>query len=149
MDIMGLPKRMLNQFNQMNSPTPVGAVQKVPEAKEKVSLDSLSSMSERINHIASEFDVKALPISEIASLQTSLKDSGLIQPTQVRAQGLLTQLAYRHYETGPIDLEKALEEHVSSLKDKSAVLADHKEGKHVLNTVRNLISAREQQIAAA
>ena len=149
MDIMGLPKRMLNQFSQLNSPATITATQATAGTKEKVSLDSLSSMSERINHIASEFDVKALPISEIASLQTSLKDSGLIQPTQVRAQGLLTQLAYRHYEAGPIDLEKALEDHVGSLKDKSAVLADHKEGKHVLNTVRNLISAREQQIAAA
>ena len=149
MDIMGLPKRMLNQFSQLNSPATITATQATADTKEKVSLDSLSSMSERINHIASEFDVKALPISEIASLQTSLKDSGLIQPTQVQAQGLLTQLAYRHYEAGPIDLEKALEDHVGSLKDKSAVLADHKEGKHVLNTVRNLISAREQQIAAA
>ena len=149
MDIMGLPKRMLSQFNQMNAAAPISATQATAPVKEKVSLDSLSSMSERIDLIASEFDVKAMPVSDIASLQTSLKDSGLIQPSQVRAQGLLTQLAYRHYEAGPMDLEKALEEHVGSLKDKSAVLADHKEGKHVLNTVRNLISAREQQNHAA
>ena len=73
MDIMGLPKRMLNQFSQLNSPATITATQATADTKEKVSLDSLSSMSERINHIASEFDVKALPISEIASLQTSLK----------------------------------------------------------------------------
>jgi hypothetical protein len=149
MDIMGLPKRMMNQFSQMNAAATVAPAQPVSPVKEPVTLDSLSSMSERINHIASQFDVKALPVSDIASLQTSLKDSGLIQPTQVRAQGLLTQLAYRHYEAGPMDLEKALEEHVGSLKDKSAVLADHKEGKYMLNTVRNLMSAREQQGHAA
>jgi hypothetical protein len=149
MDIMGLPKRMLGQFNQMNATAPVAPSQAVDTPKEKITLNALSSMSERISHIASEFNVKALEVKDIAPLQASLKDAGIIQANQVRAQGLLTQLAYKHYEAGPMDLEKALEEHVNTLKDKPAVLADHQEGKHVLNTVRNLISAREQQTHAA
>jgi hypothetical protein len=148
MDIMGLPKRMLSQFNQ-SAPVATPASQPIEAPKEKFTLSALSSMSERISHIASEFDVKALPVKDIATLQESLRDAGIIQPNQVRAQGLLTQLAYKHYEAGPMDLEKALEEHVSTLKDKPAVLADHQEGKHVLNTMRNLISARQQQIHAA
>ncbi len=148
---MGLPKRMMNQFGQMNKDKvdSVSNSEPVKSNKPSVSLQSLSSMSERIDHIASEFDVKALPLSDISALQTSLTDSGLIQPTQVRAQGLLTQLAYRHYEAGPMNVEEALEDHVNTLKDKSAVLADHKESKQLLNTVRNLISAREQKIHAA
>ena len=92
---MGLPKRMMNQFGQMNKDKvdSVSNSEPVKSNKPSVSLQSLSSMSERIDHIASEFDVKALPLSDISALQTSLTDSGLIQPTQVRAQGLLTQLA--------------------------------------------------------
>ena len=48
-----------------------------------------------------------------------------------------------------MNVEEAVEDHVNILKDKSAVLADHKESKQLLNTVRNLISAREQKIHAA
>lgn len=149
MDIMGLPKRMLNQFNKMNS-GPVSSPHNIAEPQEaKRPIDSLSSMSERIAHIATEFDVKALAVQDIMALQTSLKESGIIQSNQVRAQGLLTQLVYKHYEAGPMDLEKALQEHVDTLKDKPAVLADHKEGKHMLNTIKNLISAREHHNTAA
>lgn len=149
MDIMGLPMRMLNQFTQMNSPSPVVESQAPEATKKNIDINQLSSMSERIHHIANEFNVKSLPVNQVVSLQTSLKEAGIIQENQVRAQGLLTQLAYKHYEAGPMDLEQALEEHVATLKDKSAVLADHKEGKHVLNTVRNLISARDKENSAA
>jgi len=145
---MGLPKRMLNQFNQLSSAAPAAPSKPADAPIKKMTIDSMSPMSDRINHIANEFDVKALAIQDVGALQATLKESGIIQPNQVRAQGLLTQLAYKHYESGPMDLEKALEEHISTLKDKSAVLADHKEGKHVLNMVRNLISAREQNHAA-
>ena len=147
MDILGLPKRMMQQFGQM---TQVNQTQSVKAPNETKQPDmALSSMGDRINHLAKSFDVKALSVSEILPLQTALTDHNIIQSHQLRAQGLLTQLAYHHYEAGPMDLEKSLENHLAELKGKPAVLADYQEGKHVLNVVRNLASAREQQMHAA
>jgi len=147
MDILGLPKRMMQQFGQM---TQVDQTQAVKAPQEVSSEDmALSTMGQRINYLASEYDVKSLDVSDILPLQTALTDHDLIQSHQVRAQGLLTQLAYHHYEAGPMDLEKSLENHLEELKGKPAVLADYQEGKHVLNVVRNLASAREQQTHAA
>ena len=147
MDILGLPKRMMQQFGQM---TQVDKTQSVTAPKDKQGHDmALSSMGERINYLARDFNVKALNVSDILPLQTALKDHNIIQSHQVRAQGLLTQLAYHHYEAGSMDLEKALQTHLDELKGKPAVLADYQEGKHVLNVVRNLASAREQQMHAA
>lgn len=147
MDILGLPKRMMQQFEQM---THVESSPTIAPKKESVSTDmALSSMGERINYIAREFDVKALEMKDILPLQTALTEYGVIQSHQVRAQGLLTQLAYQHQQTGPMDLEQSLETHLDQLKGKPAVLADYQEGKHVLNVVRNLASARDQQMHAA
>lgn len=147
MDILGLPKRMMQQFEQM---THVESAPTIAPKKESVSTDmALSSMGERINYIAREFDVKALEMKDILPLQTALTEYGVIQSHQVRAQGLLTQLAYQHQQTGPMDLEQSLETHLDQLKGKPAVLADYQEGKHVLNVVRNLASARDQQMHAA
>lgn len=147
MDILGLPKRMMQQFEQMAQVNPSQSVAATQETKTQDM--ALSSMGERINYLAREFDVKALNVSEILPLQTALTEHNLIQSHQVRAQGLLTQLAYHHYEAGPMDLEASLKTHLDELKDKPAVLADYQEGKHVLNLVRNLASAREQQMHAA
>lgn len=147
MDILGLPKRMMQQFEQM---TQVENAQAVTSKKETAAPDmALSSMGERINYIAREFDVKALQMKDLLPLQTALTEHGIIQSHQVRAQGLLTQLAYQHQQTGPMDLETSLETHLEQLKGKPAVLADYQEGKHVLNVVRNLASARDQQMHAA
>ncbi|MFT5593095.1 MAG: hypothetical protein ACI8SR_001463 [Oceanicoccus sp.] len=147
MDILGLPKRMMQQFEQM---THVESTPTIAPKKEPASSDmALSSMGERINYIAREFDVKALEMKDILPLQTALTEYGVIQSHQVRAQGLLTQLAYQHQQTGPMNLEQSLETHLDQLKGKPAVLADYQEGKHVLNVVRNLASARDQQMHAA
>jgi hypothetical protein len=147
MDILGLPKRMMQQFGQMTQVDQTQAVKAPTETKTQDM--ALSSMGDRVNYLAREFDVKALNMSDILPLQTALSDHEIIKSHQVRAQGLLTQLAYHHYEAGPMDLEKALETHLEELKGKPAVLADYQEGKHVLNVVRNLASAREQQTHAA
>ena len=138
---------MMQQFEQM---TQVDSAQTIAPKKEQVSSDmALSSMGDRINYLAREFDVKALDMKDIMPLQTALTEHGIIQSHQVRAQGLLTQLAYQHQQAGPMDLEQSLETHLDQLKGKPAVLADYQEGKHVLNVVRNLASAREQQTHAA
>ncbi len=148
MDILGLSKQMFHQLGQMG---PSEKTQQTNVNTEKTAPVSpgMSPLSERLDNLARQYDLKSMPISELKSLQTSLVDSGFIDPTQVRAQGLLPQLAYHHYEAGPMDVESALEEHLARLKDQPAVLADFNEGKHVLNVVRNLVSAREQQIQAA
>jgi hypothetical protein len=46
-------------------------------------------------------------------------------------------------------MEKALENHLDHLNQQGTVLADYKEGKQLLNTIRNLISAREQHMQAS
>lgn len=148
MDILGFPKRMMQQFEQMTHMEKATAVPSKPIKTPAVDM-ALSSMSERIDYLAQQFDVKALPVQKLMPLQQSLKDTNLIQPHQVRAQGLLTQLAYQHQQAGPIDVEAALETHLSTLKNKPAVLDDYKESQHVLNIVRNLASAREQSMHAA
>lgn len=140
MDILGLPKRMFDQLGQMNTQAPK-AVDNDTTVEIKNSA-AMSAMGERINAVAARFDVKHLPISEVIPLQQALTDTGLVGSSQVRAQGLLTQLAYQHQKTGPMDLEQALEDHLTGLQEKPAVLADYQEGKHVLNLVRNLDSAR-------
>lgn len=146
MDIFGLPKRMMQQFGQM---TQVDKAQPVSKQAPTNNADmALSSMSERIDYLAQTFDVKALEVKDILPLQSALTENNFIQPHQVRAQGLLTQLAYQHYQAGPMDLENALENHLAGLKEKTSVLADYKEGQHVLNVVRNLASAREPMHAA-
>ncbi len=148
MDILGLPKRMLAQFEQMSATEKTSAATPIKENKAPT-IDALSPLSERLDNLARQFDLKALPVSELKNLQTSLLQSGFIGTGQVRAQGLLPQLAYHHYQAGPMDVEDALQEHLQRLTDQPAVLADFNEGKHVLNVVRNLISAREQQTQAA
>lgn len=146
MDIFGLPKRMMQQFGQL---TQVDKAQPVSKQAPTNNADmALSSMSERIDYLAQTFDVKALEVKDILPLQSALTENNFIQPHQVRAQGLLTQLAYQHYQAGPMDLENALENHLAGLKEKTSVLADYKEGQHVLNVVRNLASAREPMHAA-
>lgn len=141
MDIMGMSRRVFEQFGQpkTNQAPSIKAVE--PSAPAKVSANA--SMSQRLDALAQQFDVKSMPVSELKHLQESLTDSGFIRETQVRAQGLLTQLAYKHYEAGPMDVEAALETHIQNLKEKPAVLADYQEGRHLLNVVRNLVSARE------
>ena len=147
MDILSLPRRVFQEFGQMGSE----AVKKTAPADKTTAVkthDALSSVGERINALAEQFNVKSLPVSEIMPLQKALTDTGLVNSSQVRAQGLLTQLAYQHQKTGPMDLEGALEDHLQGLKEKPAVLADYQEGRHVLNLVRNLSSAREQTTPA-
>ena len=149
MDIMGLSKRMFQQLGQMKEPQANQAVEQTPTPAAKIPLDSLSPMGQRIATVAQEFNVKQLPISDIIPLQTRLTDIGLIKTDQVRAQGLLTQLAYKHQQAGPMNVERALESHLEQLNQQGTVLADYQEGKHLLNTIRNLISAREQDTHAA
>ncbi|GAA6135676.1 hypothetical protein NBRC116188_24660 [Oceaniserpentilla sp. 4NH20-0058] len=148
MDILGFPKRMMQQFEQMAHTEKASAVSNKPIKTPAVDM-ALSSMSERIDYLSQQFDVKELPVQDLMPLQQSLKDALLIQPHQVRAQGLLTQLAYQHQQTGPMNVEAALETHLSTLKDKPAVLDDYKESQHMLNIIRNLASAREQSMHAA
>lgn len=148
MDILGIPKRMFQHFDQTHQVEKSQSIQNQPQAAKAADM-ALSSMSERIDYLATQFDVKSLPVHDLIPLQQALKDTQIIQSHQVRAQGLLTQLAYQHQQTGPMDVEAALENHLSHLKDKPAVLADYKEGQHVLNMVRNLASARAQSMHAA
>ncbi len=148
MDILGLPKRMFAQFEQISGTEKADKASPVKESKTP-KIDALSPLSERLDTLARQFDLKALPVSELKDLQTSLLQTGFIGTNQVRAQGLLPQLAYHHYQAGPMNVEDALQEHLQRLTDQPAVLADFNEGKHVLNVVRNLISAREQQTQAA
>lgn len=146
MDIFGLPKRMMQQFGQMAQVDKTQTVAQPSSTKQNNM--ALSSMSERIDYLAQSFNVKALEVKDVLPLQSALTESQFIQPHQVRAQGLLTQLAYQHYQSGPMDLENALENHLAGLKDKTSVLADYKEGQHVLSVVRNLASARQANHAA-
>ena len=148
MDILGLSKRMFHQLGQLTAAEQVNKTAAV-ENTHAPSGEGISPLSERLDKLAREFDVKSMPVSELVNLQESLRSSGFIQESQLRAQGLLPQLAFHHYEAGPIDIEVALEEHLTRLKDQPAVLADYQEGNHVLNVVRNLASARQQQTQAA
>lgn len=141
MDIMGISKRVFEQFGQLKSAPAAHVKAAEPDLPAKASRHA--SMSQRLDALAIQFDVKSMPVSELKHLQESLTDSGFIKQTQVRAQGLLTQLAYKHYEAGPMDVEAALENHIQNLKEQPAVLADYQEGRHLLNVVRNLVSARE------
>jgi len=149
MDILGIPKRMFQQFEQMSNVEKGQGVQSKPQTPTAAVDMALSAMSERIDYLAEQFNVKSLEVKDLIPLQQAMKDTQLIQPHQVRAQGLLTQLAYQHQQAGPMDVESALEKHLDHLKNKPAVLADYKEGQHVLNMVRNLASARAQSIDAA
>ncbi len=148
MDILGLSKQMFQQLGKLAAPDQVSKSQPV-ENSGAPSGQGISPLSERLDKLAREFDVKSMPVSELVNLQESLRDSGFIQESQLRAQGLLPQLAFHHYQAGPMDIETALEEHLKRLKDQPAVLADYQEGNHVLNVVRNLASARQQQTQAA
>jgi len=148
MDILGLPKRMFQHFEQMTH-VEKGQATEATTTKTLTVDFSQTPMSERIAHLANEFDVKSLEVKDLIPLQQAMKEAQLIQPHQVRAQGLLTQLAYQHQQTGPMDVESALENHLSQLREKPAVLADYKEGQHVLNMVRNLASARADSMHAA
>ncbi|WP_396588738.1 hypothetical protein [Bermanella sp. R86510] len=149
MDIMGLSKRMFDHLGQMstkktNQPQEVTKPQPA-ENKDQVLTGSLS---QQLKQIAQRFDVNSLPVSDVLPLQQALKESGLVNDQQVRAQGLLTQLAYHHYDTGPMNVETALQEHMGRLKERPTVLADHKESQHLLNVVKNLQSARQNSHAA-
>ena len=148
MDILGLPKRMFQSLEQMSATQKTAKAKAVQESP-SIQAQETAPLTERLDSLARQFDLKALPVSDLKPLQTSLMKNGFIGDNQVRAQGLLTQLAYHHYEAGPMDVEVALEAHLNRLTDQSAVLADFHEGKHVLNLVRNLVSARQQQTQAA
>lgn len=152
MDIMGLSKRMFQHLGQMSSNS-TKENSKVAHQGNDVAQSSpiqlQGSLSQRLQQVASEYDVTALNISDVLPLQSRLVESGLIQPNQVRAQGLITQMAYKHQTLGPMNLESALESHIEELAQRTSVLADHKESKHLLNVVRNLISARQEQNNAA
>ncbi len=150
MDIMGLSRRLFDQLGQTANQIKTKANEKVDMA-ETLEPDraSASALSARLQTLADQFDVRALPISELIPLQDALKQQGFIGESQVRAQGLLPQLAFHHYEAGPMDVEQALQQHLDRLRDKPAVLADHHEGRHMLNLVRNLASARGQTETAA
>lgn len=149
MDIMGLSKRMFQQLGPTKDTQSSPEVKKPEEIQAKIDLDDLSPMGQRVATVAQEFNVKQLPMPDVIPLQTRLTEVGLIQSNQVRAQGLLTQLAYKHQKAGPINMEKALENHLDHLNQQGTVLADYKEGKQLLNTIRNLISAREQHMQAS
>lgn len=149
MDIMGLSKRMFQQLGQLKETPSSLKAEKVESQPSKAQIDHLSPMGQRVATVAQEFNVSRLPISEVIPLQTRLTEVGLIKTDQVRAQGLLTQLAYKHQQAGPMNVEEALENHLDHLNQQGTVLADYQEGKHLLNTIRNLISAREQQTHAA
>jgi len=152
MDIMGLSKRMFQHLGQMSSNS-TKETSKVAyqgnESRQTAPVQLQGSLSQRLQQVAAEYDVSALNISEVLPLQSRLVESGLIQANQVRAQGLITQMAYKHQSMGPMNLEAALEDHIGELAQRSSVLADHKESKHLLNVVRNLISARQEQNNAA
>lgn len=141
MDILGIPKRMFQQFEQMTHVEKGQSIQNQNPSVDALKT-GLSSLSERIDFLAEQFNVKSLELKDLKPLQQAMTDTQLIQPHQVRAQGLLTQLAYQHQQAGPMDVENALEQHLGQLKDRPAVLADYQEGQHVLNIVRNLASAR-------
>ena len=148
MDIVGLSKRFFQQLGNTQSAQATPAAKSEDPAKYP-SIDHLSPMGQRVATVALEFDVKHLSISDVIPLQTRLTEVGLIKTDQVRAQGLLTQLAYKHQQAGPMDVEHALTQHLDQMNQQGTVLADYQEGKHLLNTVRNLISARNDQHHAA
>jgi len=150
MDIMGLSRRLFDQLGQTANQIKTKASEQVDDAAGlEPDRASSSALSARLQSLADQFDVHALPVSELIPLQEALKQQGFIGESQVRAQGLLPQLAYHHYEAGPMDVEQALESHLERLRDKPVVLADHHEGRHMLNLVRNLASARSQTNTAA
>lgn len=151
MDIMGLSRRLFDHLGASSGPQANAGVtrSKLDEEANATTLTDVSALTERLSHLGQRYDVKALAVSDLIPLQEDLKQQGFIAPNQVRAQGLLPKLAYAHYEAGPMDVEAALEKHLNALPNKPAVLADYNEGKHLLNVVRNLASAREQAIRVA
>lgn len=149
MDIMGLSKRLFDQLGQSANALKTSRTEKIQPSEQTSDHSSMSSLTTRLQNVAQQFNVKSLAISELIPLQEALTSQGFIADNQVRAQGLLPQLAYHHYQAGPMDVESALKEHLDRLQNKSTVLADHHEGKHMLNLVRNLASARSQTETAA
>lgn len=151
MDIMGLSRRLFDQIGQTaNAATE--AVKKTAPVETKESPDTIQEttvLTERLHELAEQYDVKSLAVSDLIPLQEDLKQQGFIGSEQVRAQALLPQLAYHHYEAGPMDVESALQDHLQRLQDKPAVLADFQDSKHLLNVIRNLSSARQQISSAA
>lgn len=149
MDIMGLSRRLFDQIGQTATSAKAQRTEKVAKEETNPGGRPSSALTERLQHVAQQFNVKSLAVSDLIPLQQELKNQGFIGESQLRAQGLLPQLAYHHYEAGPMDVEVALKEHLSRLQDKPTVLADHHEGKHMLNLVRNLASARAETESAA
>ncbi len=151
MDIMGLSRRLFDQIGQTaNAATE--AVKKAAPAEESTINNAMPEhaiLTERLNALAGQYNVKSLAVSDLIPLQQELKEHGFITSNQVRAQALLPQLAYHHYEAGPMDVESALENHLQRLQDKPSVLADYQDSKHLLNVIRNLSSARQQISSAA
>lgn len=150
MDIMGLSKRMFDHLGQMSNKRsePSSASQAIDTRHAQASKVLTGSMSQQLQQIAERFDVKSLPVSDIIPLQQALKDSGLVTETQVRAQGMLTQMAFHHYESGPMNLESSLQEHMGRMQERPTVLADHRESQHLMNVIKNLQSARAEIDAA-
>lgn len=149
MDIMGLSKRMFDHLGQMSPKrTDASNTTTATDQTAKSTQVLTGSVSQQLQQIAQRFDVKSLNVSDIIPLQQALKDSGLISETQVRAQGMLTQMAYHHYESGPMNLENALQEHMGRMKERPTVLADHRESQHLMNIIKNLQSARAEIDAA-
>lgn len=148
MDIMGLSRRLFDQIGQTaNAATEV--VKKTAPSDAPAPNRQQPLLTERLRDLAQQFNVKSLPINDLIPLQQALKDQGFIHSNQVRAQALLPQLAYHHYESGPMDVEEALEHHLQRLQNKPSVLADYQDTKHMLNTIRNLSSARQHVSSAA
>ncbi|EAT12745.1 hypothetical protein HF888_13300 [Bermanella marisrubri] len=149
MDIMGLSKRMFDHLGQM-SPKRAEATNTTSAIDQSAKPTQVltGSISQQLQQIAQRFDVRSLEVSDVIPLQQALKDSGLINDTQVRAQGMLTQMAYHHYESGPMNLESSLQEHVGRMRERPTVLADHRESQHLMNIIKNLQSARAEIDAA-
>lgn len=144
MDIMGLSKRVIDSFQQLNPKTST-----IEKASQPLTLDWQLSKGEKLQNIAARYDVAALPVSDLIPLQEELSDAGFIQPHELRAKAMLPGLAYQHMQSGPLDLEAAISEKLQQMKGQTAVLAAHREGQHLLVVIKNLRSAREFGNAAA
>lgn len=149
MDIMGLSRRLFDQLGQTATAAKTTRAEKVKADDSTATSTQSSALTARLQDVAQKYNVKSLAISDLIPLQEELKNQGFIGESQLRAQGLLPQLAYHHYESGPMDVEVALKDHLGRLQEKPAVLADHHEGRHMLNLIRNLASARPETETAA
>lgn len=146
MDIMGLSKRVIDSFQQLN-PKSANATTDITSVP--LNINWQASKSEKLQDIAARFDVSALPLNELLPLQEALSDAGFIQPHELRAKSMLPSLAYQHMQTGPLDVEQAINDKLQQMKGQTTALAAHREAQHLLVVIKNLRSARESGSAAA